>query len=445
MSAPIDDFSWWELLGYHAANDAYSYDNRLPVYIGGKKTTPTAYMKSFQSTPDERADILVRELKGTMRYRSDLSTDSVAVWTFKSRTKDSDDVLVLGFRGTDNVDPARFMNWIPEGYKQALADKMRTKYVGIKGLDNAIAKIGTGKFKALARAMGLKDTEAETCGNFCDSSCAADSIEGLLGSVTNDFCTFQKLRDPPSTRKPDNSPYWDIYRYDVDPEDVARIRSWPAEMALQGGVNAGHNNCDCVADRYITNGSIDAYVPSRFAFGDDIRNDAKHKATAQWAHKIIAKMPSYSSIVFAGHSLGGSLAFNAYSIALWLLGRSRTCYYVGFNPGTLRNFDNVAKHLKAYDPYWEYRAVVHRNSGDVVSMVGSSYVPIVTHTDSRLPKRIPSAARYVHGITTMNCSNSGADKTNFPERPRRSVSRTAVLKKRRSGSKRRSSGSKTRK
>lgn len=411
MSIPYATMSWWSKMGFLAASDVYNYDDALPVYVGDRKTKAPEdlkLLKSLRSTPALRGDLKLDD-GSKMRYSSAMSADSVGVYTHMNPST-REHILVLAFRGTDTVDPARFMNWIPEDYVDKLVAEIQKKISDPKKqwyLDRTI--VGSSQFDANLKRVGIPLQDKDVCGSFCSSSCEPGiTKESLMADVTGSYCGY--LVSTPKTQQPDKSRFWNIYRYPVTPEDVARVNAWPE---FNGGANNAQTNSDCSADRSIT-------VASLPLGSSDVRNDEKHKVTAQFTMAIIQKMMAqYKTIVFAGHSLGGSLALNAYSLAVWLFQKQGLrMYYAGFNPASPGNFDHVLKHLKAYDPQWQYRAMAHRNSKDVVSAKTGSYMPTITYTDPRFPSYFATGKSYVHSISTMRCTNASSNMINSRKTPK---------------------------
>ena len=400
MSTPYSGLRYWEQLGYLAAKDSYNYDDNIPAYKlkTGREQTILEYeraekgafdrIKRVRSRPYVRGDIRLSNGQ-TMKYHSSDSADSISVYT-------TEDTLVLGFRGTDPGDPVRFMNWIPS------ASAAKSK--GLPGFDEQCKKVflsmlpakkktrevldevdrfywGSEEFNQLIYRLGGALVEREKfgtpqcpdpCSNTCNPTMTKETIQNKVCGM---YCSFPL--SSPNLQKV-KGVYWNIYQYDT---------------SLEGGENRAQENSDCNSDRQIV---LATSTPERMSV---LRRDPKHKATAKWAIDVIDKLlvGKRKNVIFAGHSLGGSLAFHAYVSALEYKNSDEEYFYVGFNAASLGNYDSVRRSLDRYDKTWRFKCAAHRIDTDAVSLDYGKLIPTVTY-GSKFGALPVSIDFWVHGI-----------------------------------------------
>lgn len=105
--------------------------------------------------------------------------------------------------------------------------------------------------------------------------------------------------------------------------------------------------------------------------------DDKHKFTRIHALSIIKSLGASKPVILCGHSLGGSLAMNAFIATqenkepIFDELRKKV-FYVGFNAALLSNWDNSLERLIQDNVQWQYQAIHHRITRDLVS-VGTGF------------------------------------------------------------------------
>ena len=109
--------SWNEVSqsAWNSARQTYWYD----LEIVRKSGIMTPHHK-FKSSDRTRGDF---DLDGRhFRYESSLSSDTftVHVATLPHMT-----AVILGFRGTDTIDPMRYLNYLPDSYESRLAENFQ--------------------------------------------------------------------------------------------------------------------------------------------------------------------------------------------------------------------------------------------------------------------------------------------------------------------------------
>jgi hypothetical protein len=133
-----------------------------------------------------------------------------------------------------------------------------------------------------------------------------------------------------------------------------------------GGRSHAAPNSDCKADNVIVKTSLSPNY-------DNIRNDHKHTETARWSRQVINFLKlriNIRRIVFTGHSLGGSLALNAY-----LLCEEENKYFKGFNAASLKNFNGARRSMQINtENMRHYR--IHR---DTTSYLVGNIVPTISY------------------------------------------------------------------
>lgn len=257
-----------------------------------------------------------RKTIGDLEYVSKLSRDSVAVFLSKGPNKK----LFFAFRGTDLCDPLRFLNYIPNDYEETIQEIVydRTSYEG---------PFGDAEFN---RRFNEEERRL------------------FLYSATSRYCKMDSL-------------YLSTEEHNAKFFNVAQDRDLKEQ--LEGGYSYGAPNSDCKADNVIFKASVGIY-------GENVARDSKHLDTFKWTREVIeyAKLHfNIQSIIFTGHSLGGSLAYHAY-----LKCDDERKVYRGFNAASLKNFDGLHRAMND-------KAIHYRIYRDTTSYLTGQYVPTVAY------------------------------------------------------------------
>lgn len=413
MVTPYEQLRDWEKVAYLAARDSYNYDDDIPVFAvkPSSKFKQILRNEDYEACTREEVNRLKRlrsrrGLRGniplgfsfrkkstTLQYSSVQSYDSLAVYYLGSP---ADLTMVLAFRGTDPCDPVRFMNYIPDTFEAECMALLRRDLRGVAVPENL--RWGTLSMVRFMESNNMTWSESEqygtrTCPDPC-VGCKLMSKEDIQLRVCQKFCNFTNpLSAYPSKRRPDqNLRLWNVYQYPAFVKDD-----------LLGGENRAQQNSDCYADRFIVGSSTDLTRRT------NVSADIKHQDTA-YAALYAVKTAKPRRVIFTGHSLGGSLAFNTYKIALELYSSVATrpvLYFAGFNPASLRNFDT--SRLERYDDRWQERAKIHRISGDVVSFLSGKReadggIPVTSWVTGERPLESlesQSSDTKIHGIFTF--------------------------------------------
>jgi len=348
MTDPYSSFRDWEKLGFHAALNVYGYDNTVRG------------TKRYRSNLNNRGTIYLEDYT-RMNYlrggQMQINNDSVGFWYH-----DSSRSLVVGFRGTDTADPERFLGFIPDGYKERLNETM-----------NAL------------NPLGIELPYNSFCS--CDKPIRCEgplSYEKVLEKTTKMICDFG------------------VFHRGFDYNLYGRERQ-TFDYSISGGdIYRCMPNSDCNADQNILNAN----------FYSDITNDPKHTEVFNWVldrlqRNVIKQIRECERIIFAGHSLGGSLAlFSFLEASQSGLFDPTKLYFTGFNSGNLKNFDKVNFPT---DQNWRDRCHAHRIRKDIVSYRYGTKVPTYTYsrpdmTSGEEPHNRLSGPN-IHGINTFKCSN----------------------------------------
>jgi hypothetical protein len=257
----------------------------------------------------------VRKSIGELDYVSKLSRDSVAVFLSKGPNKK----VVFAFRGTDLCDPLRFLNYIPNDYEETLQEIVveNSGFLGLFGSDEFNRRFNEDQKRAF-----LYQATSRYC-----------QMDALYGLSTEEH----------------NAKYFNV--------------------ALQGGSLSGGYfyaapNSDCKADNVIFQASTGVY-------GENVARDYKHIETSKWAQRVIDAVKvrfNIESIIFTGHSLGGSLALHAY-----LRCDDERKIFKGFNAASLKNLDGLHRALNPST------AVHYRIYRDTTSYLTGRYVPTIAY------------------------------------------------------------------
>jgi hypothetical protein len=305
-----------------------------------------------------------------------VNNDSVGFWYHEDTQS-----LVIGFRGTDIADPERYLGFIPENFKERLDQTMEE----MNPFDDKL-------------------TYNTTCNCTQPIRCKPEeSYEDVLVKTNQSFCTFG------------------FFHTGFDYNLYGRERQ-TFDYALEGGKYRCLPNSDCNADQNILNGALKG----------GIENDPKHVEVSNWAlsrlmDQRLKPMRECQRIIFAGHSLGGSLAFFTYLMAQNRF-PSEKLFFAGFNSGSLDNFNKFAMPLDN----WKSRCIAHRIRKDIVSFKYGDQIPTIIYKrfdmDDNEEPISQLSGPLIHGLKAFKCSNYNViSRANFgPSREQRtSLSRTS--------------------
>lgn len=265
--------------------------------------------------------------------------------------------LVIGFRGTDMADPERFLGFVPIDYVERLSSVLKRHKTSLELLDY--------------------NTQCQ-----CEEpiNCKPDlSAEDILKQTTASYCAF--------------GPGQQIFGFNHKLKKGESMAFKYDFKDIKGGENRCLLNSDCFSDQNIYNGTV-SYI-------NEFKNDPKHNEVSMWTVAQIPKF-SFSNIIFAGHSLGGSLAFFTYLKAIKAYSLENV-YFCGFNAASMRNFDtfDVPTDLS--------RCEAHRIRKDIVSRFYGKKVPTVVYQRPDMTNAEDILYHYsgsnIHGIHTFMCNN----------------------------------------
>ena len=305
--------------------------------------------------PEVQADAMryasrksVRKSLGELDYVSKLSRDSVAVFLSKGPNKN----VVFAFRGTDLCDPLRFLNYVPNDYEETIQEIVheRSGYSGLFGSADFNSRFNEDQKRAFL---------FEATSRYC----RMDSVYGL------------------STEE-HNAKYFNV--------------------AIQGGLGGGYYyaapSSDCKADNVIFKSSVGVY-------GENVARDYKHLETSKWALYVLEYLKlrfSIQSIVFTGHSLGGSLALHAY-----LRCEDDRKMFKGFNAASLKNLDGLHRAMNG-------SAMHYRIYRDTTSYLTGRYVPTTAYVIEDADVEFASLANEdFHGLQMFKVPFRRIIETNF--------------------------------
>ena len=334
--------------------DAYSYDK----YLTGTKR--------YRSNLKNRGTIVLED-GSKMIYANDgqnkkFNNDSVGFWYHMDL-----EALVIGFRGTDTADPERFLGFVPTDYEEKLKSVMLQK----KDLDSIPynAECNCSAPITCKTRLSYEDILIETTKKFCEFGIAHSGFDHKLQGRERE-----------------------TYNYDIR-----------GGYDIKGGLRYRcTKNSDCNSDQTILNASLSI---------GDIYNDLKHQEVSSWVvNKLKQKIfrgRNVKHIIFAGHSLGGSLAFYTY-LKVCSLGTidNKMLYFAGFNSGSLKNYDDFGFPT---DRTWKKRCEAHRILKDIVSLYYGNMIPTYVYkrpdtSNGEEGYRVLSGPN-VHGIKNFMCTN----------------------------------------
>jgi len=305
--------------------------------------------------PEAQADAMryasrksTRKSINDLDYISNLSRDSVAVFLSKGPNKK----LVFAFRGTDLCDPLRFLNYIPNDYEETIQEIVFDE-TGYEGL------FGSAEFNARFNEDDKRFFLREATARYCQ-------MDSLYGLSTEEH----------------NSKFFNVS------SDY---------YGLEGGYNAAPNS-DCKADNVIFKASTGVY-------GENVARDSKHIETYQWTRDVIKYVSvrfNIQTIVFTGHSLGGSLALHAY-----LKCDDERKMFKAFNAASLKNFDGLHRALNK-------SAIHYRIYRDTTSYLTGRYVPTVSYVIENADVEFTSLSNEdFHGLEMFKMRFLSKIETNF--------------------------------
>lgn len=384
MSTPYETWNDICKTAWNSCVQAYMYDTQIIA----RHNALNEYLK-YRSTELLRHNFTVGD---EFVYESELSTDTLCVFTCM---KGKDLVVSIGYRGTDPVDPMRFLNFIPEDYDKKLAQNFReATHLRFKDWNDTTKNPYTNYDEAQS----------------CKSSITLSPREKVLEQTTKEYASlnatalFSSAKSIQSfQRKEKHDLHW---------------------MYLQGGNRAAPLS-DFIADVNI--GS------TRLGSRNLAVIDEKHKAAILHTEKVVAAMTSRQSesllVILGGHSLGGSLALGSFLHCKATYTRDIRFRFVGFNAATLVNFDEVIEsmpqHIFRVGHTLQIRDAIHfRNEGDFVS-VGAGYglgkwIPTITYESSDVKKtwisyiKESDTAANIHGIWSFYTCRRGTKQSQTP-------------------------------
>jgi hypothetical protein len=384
MTTPYETWNQICKTAWNSCVQAYMYDTQIIARHNALEN----YLK-YRSTDLLRHNFTVED---EFVYESELSTDTVCVFTCM---KGKDLAVCIGYRGTDPVDPMRFLNFIPKDYDKNLA-KNFTEMTNLKFKDwNDIVKNPYTNYEEAKK---------------CQSGVSLSARERVLEKTTAEYASlnatalFTDKRGIESfQRKEKNDLQW---------------------MYLQGGTRAAPLS-DFIADVNIGSARLG---PRNLAVIDE-----KHKAAILHTEKIVATIKERQSesllVILAGHSLGGSLALGSFLHCKATYGKDIRFRYVGFNAATLVNFDEVIdsmpKHIFRMGHTLQIRDAVHfRNEGDLVSVGAGAglgkWIPTITYESNDAKKswisyiKESDTALNIHGIWSFFTCRRAVKKSQTP-------------------------------
>ena len=369
-SGPQTPFQSWKSLvsrfAYYASNESYKYDAQ------DVSTSP------FRSSRDTRESFRVNFAGRSFRadYVPEWSLDTVAAYVHGK-------TLILAFRGTDPVDPARYLNYMPTDYEERVDDSLQKLAPRIQG-DTFAKRWAKVPF---VPADSFCSCNEKRCGDTYDT---VISRETILGKVNMSYCGLPSVTAIDTAR----------------PKDVTKDR-WDV---LLGGASNASMYSDCKSDNYITYSRLTGFVFAKTS--KNVASDEKHKYTNQWTQSVVAQFQKRKglNIILTGHSLGGSLAFHAY-IRLLKTVDPGLVYYVGFDAAVLSNFNDAVKYLPNG---WTQNAIHYRMYGDGVSAL-FGYVPTLTYSRGNKSPLRASFDNLIHGLFVFQkCPFVTVAKENAP-------------------------------
>ena len=302
-------------LAFHCATRAYHYDAEL-IKNYYKESGES---KLYRTNDKRRSDF--NFLKKKIVYLGELSTDTFGVWQIKSSS-----TLIFACRGTSS-DPIRLLNFIPSTYNEKFKAELAARNLSVRQFEDLPFS-----------ANDLYSSRAYTCDSPKLPLTRADIIE----AVNAYFC-----RVGPS-----------LLLYEPEPRHIA------SNVSLNGGAFYAKNFSDCKADRTIL---LDS---------SNLKDDLKHVFVGRKALELLSTK-KYNKMIFAGHSLGGSLAFHAFKECSIKFPEMDLTYY-GFDAAQLSNFG--VSDLNRARPSWRQNARQYRMNSDIVSFT-PPYVPYVTNAN----------------------------------------------------------------
>ena len=463
-TSPYTQWNNISQLGYRAAHMAYGYDLSLknasnkPLYWdtlrdsgGVKKTSFLDEIKLYRSNPLNRSDFFANGKEGReFGYVSELSSDQLAVFADKNRTQSP--TLLLGFRGTDTIDPFRFLGYMPHDYSIQL--------------EKQASSISKSQYDALPQYP------PDFCG--CEKDCktvsdaekrkykldfVAKTTESYGGLIPN---LVLPLASGTSSWLPSANMTERDKRETFEGTDLKNRDRTTGE--LQGGERKEGANCSVDKTLFSSNVCIGAEWSD---FVSDLRismglikggqmKDVKHLHAAIEAEKAYKAFKSFTieqisaknikrgdqvapKIIISGHSLGGSLAFYAFCHLKTFLAnvkdsnrdgwfKAPEVYFTGFNAAQLKTFDALAASLT--ESNWRNNAVHHRNLNDIVSRgvrtvsgADGNQIPTVSYSIKKPAEWIGSTDSLTHGLETFKmCEGTIAEFDDFSGKTRQVLS-----------------------
>ena len=421
-------------IAFRAAEIAYGYDLDLISSITGKKIYDEIFLEAvqkFRSNDLNREDIELFNKDGKVRnrleYKSSNSSDQLAVF---SKINHDETTLVFGFRGTDTVDPMRFLGYIPHDYeihwRQLIQDFGEEKYLQ---LPNFAPSFCGCKDLCNIEPYSYKSQFVE----------ATTKRYGFLGIATSGSFLIKPIFLPAHnmTSRDNKHLFSGGSRDDRSNCSQANIvgLGLPYLKGVRGSCIAAKFS-DFNSDAILAGGLFDFEEKNEESFA--IIKDEKHeraaseivsvyesfKLKAEEDHEINLRQrhaQKAPTIIVCGHSLGGSLAFYAYlTLKRYLSAKdggrdgwfsAPQVYFRGFNAALLENFDRLD-----FPKKYLINALHIRNENDIVSFgIVSGLGNLIPTQSFKMEKKashyISSGDTLTHGLEAFKKCKGEVVKT----------------------------------
>lgn len=376
FKTPYVNFDFRSKVAFWASVQSYFYDPKMILRNFSEADARLIY--KYRSNDNVRKNFTVVH-KGVSRlfeYLSEDSTDQCAVYKFKN-------MLVFGFRGTDTVDPMRYLKFIPKDYDLHIArslvypdisvgDIMKGEIATYDAVGNEVShrkldispeefarelnKFENSKFRTRGTpVLNMSDSRQNCPCNIvsCPSTKQNKTItrETILDGLNAQICTIGIV--PASTT-------------------ITRAKGQVInELDNISGGGFASDYSDCASDIRVAI-FAGTNITSRYSLVDSSnRGDIKHVKAYEHAQKILDKYPLKIALC-CGHSLGGSLAMHTHLKfrETELAGASLVHYFVGFNPAIIRNFQSrisaITRDAGSLRKF-QNTTITYRNLSDMVS------------------------------------------------------------------------------
>jgi len=270
-----------------------------------------------------------------LQYVPEYSSNTFAVWVEERNANSDVKTIVVAFRGTDITDPVRYINFIPTNWELLLAEQIDVAH----NLNKTIN--WPNNYNALSPKAKIEYIRVnQNTNSFQNKNVTLREMQTkALGQLTNfQICAYRS--SPLQTNESEIKP-------------KVLVNNW---NILEGGkevptANPSHPYSDAAADCAIT------AVQTNFTTGivsdkdyNKLYNDPKHARAATFLQAVLreeVKDFSFHKIIVTGHSLGGSLG--CYALLKHFINGNNKYFgdhidykFIGFNSGTLSNFNKLA-------------------------------------------------------------------------------------------------------